>query len=173
MMDYDKIAVFDLDGTLWKENSHIEILNAYYHTQFFTSIIFRGISHFFRPQMYKLICRLYDKIPKDYALSFELPFNSEILELLRNMQQDGWFVLIVTNAPYEIGFHAAERLKIPFLKAPIGHKKDILDKSYRYKSLFVCTDNIDDIDLIEASISCKIIINKYNKTFFEERGYYA
>ena len=30
MKEVNKIAVFDLDGTLWDKNSHIEILNHYY-----------------------------------------------------------------------------------------------------------------------------------------------
>jgi hypothetical protein len=168
----EKIAVFDLDGTLWKYNSHIEILNHYYHTSFFSSLVFRGICHFFRPLMYKVMCHLYNKIPKDFSLCFELPFNDDILKLLRKMQEDKWFVLLVTNAPYEIAYHAAERLSIPFLQAPIGHKKEILDNSYLYKTLFICTDNMEDLDLIKVSSFRKLIFTKYNKSFFEEHGYY-
>lgn len=42
----EKVAVFDLDGTLYHKNSHIEILNYYYNTSFFTSILFRIFSFF-------------------------------------------------------------------------------------------------------------------------------
>lgn len=168
----EKIAVFDLDGTLWKYNSHIEILNAYYHTHFFTSLIFRGISHFFRPQMYRLLCHLYKQIPKEFSLCFELPFDNDIVNLLRKMESEDWFVILVTNAPYEIAFHAAERLNIPFLQAPIGYKKETLDNSFSYKTLFICTDNTEDLDLIEASSSRKLIFTKYNTPFFKEHGYY-
>ena len=36
-IDIPKIAAFDLDGTLWRINSHLSILNEYYQTHLFTS----------------------------------------------------------------------------------------------------------------------------------------
>lgn len=168
----EKIAVFDLDGTLWEKNSHIEICNAYYKTKFFSSIIYRGISHFFRKFMLKFLWLCYKRIPKDFALKFELPFNQEILGLLRKKQSEGYFCLIVSNAPYEIVFHAADRLNLPFLRAPQFQKKKLLDEKYSYKDLFVCTDNIEDLDLIKASDSRKIIFTKYNKDKFAQEGVY-
>lgn len=168
----EKIAVFDLDGTLWKQNSHIEICNAYYKTHFFTSFIYRGISHFFRKLMLKFLWHCYKKIPKEFALNFELPFDQRILSLLKQKQSEEYFCLIVSNAPYEIVFHAAERLNLPFLCAPQLKKKEVLDKNYAYKNLFVCTDNIEDLDLIKASDSRKIIFTKFNKDKFAEEGFY-
>ena len=35
----EKIAVFDLDGTLYEENSHIEILSKFYKTNIYKSLI--------------------------------------------------------------------------------------------------------------------------------------
>ena len=168
----EKIAVFDLDGTLWDKNSHIEILNAYYKTNFFSSFIFRGISHFFRKQMYKFIWYCYRKIPKEFVFQFKLQFNKETLELLKTTMGENYFCLILSNAPYEIVFHAAERLKIPFLQAPQYQKKKILDENYRYSQLFVCTDNIEDLDLLEASNSRKIIFTKHNAKVFNKAGFY-
>lgn len=171
MTHKEKIAIFDLDGTLWKENSHIEILNSYFNTKFYSSFLYRGISHFFRKQMYKFICEKYKKIPKNYSLNFELPFNQEILQLLNEMQSEGWFILIISNAPYEIAFHASERLNVPFLSAPIGKKKEVLDENYSYNHLFVCTDNPDDIDLIKISEKRRLIWTKYNTDFFYSQGF--
>lgn len=171
MKFYDKIAVFDLDGTLWKENSHYEILNKYFQTNFYKSIWFRIFNHFFKKKMYCFICKKYEEIPKDFVNSFSLDFDPEILELLRLKQEANFFCVIISNAPLEIISKASSRLNIPYLKAPIGRKKLILDENYSYNELFVCTDNKEDIDLIVASISRKIIITRYNRKFFKREGY--
>lgn len=167
----ENLAVFDLDGTLWKENSHYEILNLYFKTNFYKSFLFRLYRHFFKKNAYKLICKKYEKIPKDYASSFLLDFNDEIAMLLRQKQTEGYCCIIVSNAPLEILISAANSLNVPYLKAPIGKKKEILDQNYIYKNLFVCTDNIEDIDLVEASNSRKIIYTNANKKFFNDRGF--
>lgn len=167
----DKLAVFDLDGTLWNDNSHYEILKCYYKTNFYNSFFFRLFRHFFKQLAYQHICNKYKRIPKDYSLSFELPFNQERLSLLYDKKKEQYECIIVTNAPYEIAFHAAERLSIPFVRAPIGQKKNKLDEIYDYKELFVCTDNIEDIDLIKAANSYEIVFNKNNRSFFYKHGF--
>ncbi len=167
----DKIAIFDLDGTLWKMNSHIMILNSYFNTKFYTSVLYRGLRHFFPKQMYEFICSKYLQIPKEYVLAFEPEFDETVLSILHEKQNAGYFVLILSNAPYEIAFHASERIGIPFLVAPIGRKKEMLDKNYSYDFLFVCTDNTEDIDLLEASNEQKIIWNEYNSAFFISHGF--
>lgn len=171
MNSIKNLAVFDLDGTLWNRNSHYEILNSYFKTNFYKSFLFRLFRHFFKSWAYKIICKKYEKIPKDYASSFLLEFNSEIVSLLRQKQTEGYFCLIVSNAPSEILVSAARTLDVPYLKAPIGKKKQILDEKYSYKNLFVCTDNVEDIDLVEASSSRKIVYTKANKDFFSKRGF--
>mgnify|MGYP002863489836 CR=1 FL=1 len=171
MILVEKLAAFDLDGTLWDANSHYEILKAYFKTHFYESLVFRTFRHFFKNQAYHHICKKYEKIPKDYALSFELPFNEHRLALLKSKQLEGFACVIVTNAPYEIAFHASERLSVPFIKAPIGQKKSALDEQYSYKELFVCTDNIEDLDLLNAADSKKIVFTKNNRAFFERHGF--
>lgn len=171
MMHVKNLAVFDLDGTLWKGNSHYEILNAYFKTNFYKSFLFRVFSHFFKNFAYRFICKKYDELPKTFASSFLLAFAPEIVSLLRQKQKDGFLCVIVSNAPLEIIVGASKRLDVPYLKAPIGHKKEILDKNYSYETLFVCTDNIEDIDLIEASNERKIIFTKNNSDFFEKKGF--
>lgn len=171
MISVEKLAVFDLDGTLWDKNSHYEILNAYFKTHFFTSLAFRCFNHIFRKLGYAHICKKYEKIPKDFILSFDLPFNEERLRLLREMQDGGYFCIIVTNAPYEIAKRAGERLGIPFIKAPVSGKLVALEKKYAYKKLFVCTDNIEDIDLLSAADFYEIVFTKRNCPFFEKHGF--
>lgn len=168
----NKIAVFDLDGTLWKENSHIEICNAYYKTKFFTSFIYRAISHFFRKQMYQFLWYCYRRIPKDFVSHFNLQFDCEMLYLIEQKQNEGFFCLIISNAPYEIVFHAAKRLSLPFLHAPQFQKKKVLDENYDYNTLFVCTDNIEDLDLLKASDARRIVFTKYNQKKFNAEGFY-
>ena len=172
MKKFKKLAVFDLDGTLWKENSHVEICNAYYKTKFFSSLVYRGISHFFRSKMNSFLWKCYSKVPKDFAFNFELPFNQEILTLLKQKQNEGFMCLIVSNAPYEIVFHAAQRLNLPFLRCPQFQKKKTLDENYEYSNLFVCTDNVEDFDLVKAADERKIIFTKYNTKFFNSEGFY-
>ncbi|MBD5399978.1 MAG: hypothetical protein HDR56_05575 [Treponema sp.] len=167
----NKIAIFDLDGTLWNMNSHIMVLNSYFNTKFYTSVFYKGLRHFFPKKMYEFICSKYRQIPKEYVLSFEPEFDETILSVLNEKRKLGYFVLILSNAPYEIVFHASERIGIPFLVAPIGGKKEILDKNYSYDFLFVCTDNMEDIDLLKASNERKIIWNKYNSDFFVSHGF--
>lgn len=171
MNSVENLAVFDLDGTLWKENSHYEILNSYFKTNFYKSFLFRLYRHFFKESAYELICKKYEKIPKDYASSFLIDFNDEILMFLRQKQREGYCCIIVSNAPLEILSSAANALNVPYLKAPIGKKKEVLDQNYAYKNLFVCTDNVEDIDLVEASNSRKIIYTNANKIFFASRGF--
>lgn len=170
MNSVENLAVFDLDGTLWKINSHFEILNAYFKTKFYTSFFFRLFSHFFKKKAYYHICKKYKEIPKEFVYSFEPEFNTEIISLLEEKREKCFFCLILSNAPYEIVEHAAERLSIPFLRAPIGKKKSVLDENYSYNQLFVCTDNIDDIDLIKASTEKKIIFTRNNTKFFKKQG---
>lgn len=169
MTYHKKIAVFDLDGTLWKYNSHIEILNAFYNTRFFSSVCYRALNKFFKKRTYAYICAAYKKIPRDYALNFNLPFDEEKISLLKKKQRQGFFALIVSNAPYELCAGAAKRLGVAFLTAPVGHKLEALNASYSYDELFVCTDNIDDVDIIEAASEKSIVLTKYNRAFFAER----
>lgn len=168
--NYKNLAVFDLDGTLWKINSHFEILNAYFKTKLYTSFSFRLLNHFFKKKAYYYICKKYKEIPKEFVYSFEPEFNPEIISLLEEKKKAGFFCLILSNAPYEIAEHAAERLSIPFLCAPIGKKKSVLDENYSYSQLFVCTDNIDDMDLIKASTYKKIVFTRNNTNFFNKHG---
>lgn len=168
---HEKIAVFDLDGTLWKENSHYEILCEYFGTNFYKSLFFRVFRRFFAKCAYQFICKKYEEIPKEYAYSFLLCFDSEIVSLLKSKQGEGFFCVIVSNAPQEIIINAASKLNVAYLKAPIGSKKIVLDENFSYKKLFVCTDNIEDIDLVSASDSRKIIFTAHNKKFFERAGF--
>ena len=171
MTNIQNLAVFDLDGTLWNKNSHYEILESYFKTSFYNSFFFRLFRHFFKKSAYRIICKKYEEIPKEYSSSFLLDFNQKIVALLHEKQNEGYLCVIVSNAPLEIIVSAAKELKVPYLKAPIGIKKRILDQNYSYENLFVCTDNKEDIDLIRASNSRKIIYTKANKDFFAKWGF--
>ncbi len=172
MQKVEKLAVFDLDGTLWKINSHYQILNDYFNTHFFTSFFFRLFCHFFRKKGYDYICKKYEEIPKSYVSVWKPDFDNNTIGLLNHKKEEGYFCLIVSNAPFEIVENAATRLNLPFLRASIGNKKKTLDAEYKYTELFVCTDNIEDIDLIRASSSYKIMYKKNNIQYFKKEGFY-
>lgn len=47
MRTYNSIAVFDLDGTLWMENSHLYVLDRYYKTKFLTQYFLKFCTKYF------------------------------------------------------------------------------------------------------------------------------
>jgi phosphoserine phosphatase len=177
----EKIAVFDLDDTLYVANSHIEILCQYYKTKIFKSLIFKVIGKLSCKIERMLLYHFYNKIPENIKNAYLLKFNTTVLELLQKKQKDGYFILILSNAPIELLIAAAEYLRVDYLQAKPFDKANALNAAYKYKSLFVCTDNTSDIDLLsiadEAVITCKEKNKKYfiknlvkkNYTFFGEK----
>lgn len=168
-MYFDKIAVFDLDDTLYISNSHIEILSRYYDTKFFKSIAFRIIGKFLPTIHLYIMNKLYFRIPDSYKIKFTLPFNRDITALLFEKKREGYKVIIVSNAPTELIKVASKRLGVDYIKADFSQKGKELCRIYSFGKLFVCTDNKTDIDLLkladEAVVTCK---NKH-KSYFEKK----
>ena len=90
--------------------------------------------------------------------------------MLLDKQDEGFFCVIVSNAPVEIVMKAAQRLGIPFIRADVCKKLETLKTIYDFNKLFVCTDNIEDIDLISAADDFEIVQTKNNFKFFKEKG---
>jgi phosphoserine phosphatase len=167
MKKVDKLAVFDLDGTLWKENSHIVILNQYYKTVFFNSYISKAIALIF-PKLYmNMLFNLYNRIPEEYIGNFSLPFRNSAIELLEQKKQEGYQILIISNAPKSIVSGAAKRLNLQFYRAEIGKKDTVLKEIYKWNKLFVCTDNSTDINIIHLADTCILYTNKNNYKLFQ------
>lgn len=165
----EKLAVFDLDDTLYTKNSHYSILHEYYHTNFFYSILFRALNRFFPKIAMDLAYWLYNRIPEDIKENFSLPFRPDVMDLLMQKQYEGYYPIILSNAPIELLKHASELLNLEYYRADAYEKATMLQKCFDYDYLFVCTDNKSDANLIdiadEAILTCKPRI----KPFFIKR----
>lgn len=164
----EKVAVFDLDGTLYHKNSHIEILNYYYNTSFFTSILFRIFS-FFCPNLHlKIMDMFYSHIPDNIKNGYILDFNDEILHFFYEYRRKGYETLIISNAPYELVKNAAQKLETSFLKSTSSCKAKILLENYQFNKLFVCTDNKSDIDILSLADESLIIAKNKDRKYYEK-----
>lgn len=176
----EKIAVFDLDDTIYLGNSHFLILNQYYNTNIFTSIIARIMGKFFPRIHLNLAYYFYNKIPQEYKNNFRLSYRMDVMELFKEKSKNGYYMIIISNAPNELLQTVARDLGTDWIRSEIGKKALCLKDRFVYKHLFVCTDNTTDLDLLniadEAVITCplrrrdffvKKVIHK-NYKFIEE-----
>lgn len=146
----EKIAVFDLDGTLYKENSHIEILSEFYKTNIYKSLILKIFYKIFPKYTLKILKKQYDLIPNNFKRSFILPFRESALRLLEKKRREGYKIIIISNAPFRLVENAAKKLNVTFEIANIGEKDKVL-KKYFYKKLMVCSDNTTDINILKLA----------------------
>lgn len=169
MKYFDKIAVFDLDDTLYKGNSHIEWLCSYYGTSFFKSLFFRAIGRLAPWLQRYIIWELYERVDDKKKKDFILPFRKPVIDILREKQKEGFHPVIVSNAPLQLLVNAASVLQIEFLSAKVNNKGKQFTSAYRYDELFVCTDNKTDLDLIMIADQAVIPCKKKNCCFFRKR----
>lgn len=165
----DKIAVFDLDDTLYDGNSHFAILNAFYKTSIFTSVLARCLGKFFPKLHLKLAYYFYNKISDAYRGSFKLPYRNTVLKLFKEKQQNGYYMVIISNAPIELLETAAENLHVDCIKAGFGEKSNCLKQQFNFRELFVCTDNKTDLDLLNIADEAVITCKPSKRKFFIER----
>ena len=169
MAFHNKIAIFDLDDTLYDGNSHIEWLCYYYNTSFFKSIIFRAIGKVFPLIHDYIIWKLYELVDDYKKTDFSLPFRQPILKLLREKKEEGFFIVVVSNAPTQLLKNAAQILQVDYLRTEVGEKSLIFQNNYQYKELLVCTDNKTDIDLLLLANFAIITCKRKNQRYFEKR----
>lgn len=163
----NKIAVFDIDGTLCSNNTHIDIVTKY-HSRLYKSISFRLLSKVFPRKTLNILNRKFNSIPVSYLKEYEFNYNLTILDLLEDYRRKGWFVIIISNAPLGIVEELANRIHVEYIQAPPYKKATYLRKFYSWNRLFVCTDNASDFDLVELSDARRLIINKHNKKIFRD-----
>lgn len=166
---YKKIAVFDLDGTLYRDNSHIEILCDYYNTNFFKSIIFKMIGKVYSRGQLHLMYYLYNKIPRRYRDNFIPEFSPIIVKKLNEKIKNGFFPLIMSSAPKELLNTASRCLNIGGIKCARADKHNVLTEKYRYDYLFVCTDNKSDIQLLELADEAVITAVPKHREYFRKK----
>lgn len=162
------LAVFDLDGTLYKCNSHIEILNAKYKIKFFDSFFMKIVGKLYNSLYIKILTSAYNRIPKAFIRDFRIEFRKSALELFRKAQSDGFHVVIVSNAPKELIESAAMRLNTEWYRTEIGYKSHLIQSKFEYKNLLVCTDNVSDMNLLDIADQKYIFITKRTKKIFCE-----
>lgn len=166
---FEKIAVFDLDGTLWAENSHIDILNKYYQTQRFTSLAFKIINRFFPTLAIEYLFNEFSKIPETFIENYSPTFIKHTLHLIDEIKQQGYHILIVSNAPEQIVKNAALRLDLPYICSDIGRKYFALKSKFEFDTLFVCTDNKSDVDLLFNAQKKVIYTQRSTSGFFRRK----
>lgn len=173
MQYYDKIAVFDLDGTLWKVNSHYELLNIFYNSKFYTSLFYRCLCKFSPVIGERIRDKYFEKIPDSFISTVNFDFEEKILNLMNQKKNAGYNILVISNAPREIIVsNAAKRLGCKYLCAKIGEKSVVLKESFFWNELFVCTDNTTDIDLLDIATSYYLVFpNSRIKRFFKKYGF--
>lgn len=167
MMTVKNISVFDLDGTLWEKNSHLLILNSYFHTGFYTGLFARFFSYFFKSTWQHKIDRKLQRIPSSFIENFdisEFKINTKIHKLLEEKKRNSK-VVFISNAPEQIVHKAANYFAVDGFHAAVGKKSDILHENFNYERLFVCTDNKSDTDLLKIADD-KLFIKKTEKKKF-------
>lgn len=163
------LAVFDLDGTLYRCNSHIEILSDYYGLRLFDCFAARVFGRMFGTAYLRLLTYFYNRIPTDRKSAFSPEFRAGAVRLLRKKQEDGFEVVIVSNAPTELIRSAAERLCVDWLRADVNRKNEAVAAHYAYERLFVCTDNVSDANLLDMADERVIYVSGRTKRFFSRR----
>lgn len=167
MVSVKNISVFDLDGTLWEKNSHLFILNSYFHTGFYTGLIARFFSHFFKSAWQHTIDKKLQKVPSSFIENFDIS-EFEINDKIRNLLEEKKLnskVVFISNAPEQIVRKAAACFGVDGFRADAGKKSDVLRENFNYKKLFVCTDNKSDSDLLKIADD-KVFITKTKKEKF-------
>ena len=104
MMTVKNISVFDLDGTLWEKNSHLLILNSYFHTGFYTGLFAKFFSYFFKSTWQHKIDKKLQEVPSSFIEKFditEFKINTKIWKLLEDKKKNSR-VVFISNAPEQI-----------------------------------------------------------------------
>jgi phosphoserine phosphatase len=164
--EVNKLAVFDLDGTLYKCNSHIELLNKYYGLKVFDCIIAKLFGLVFKTTYLKLLNYFYNRIPNNIKDDFTPEFRISAIQILNAKRENGYEIIIVSNAPSELIRSAAKRLNVDWLRADINRKNEVVSTKYRYNQLFVCTDNTSDMNLLDMANERVIYVSKRTRELF-------
>lgn len=159
-----KLAVFDLDGTLYKVNSHIEVLNMFYKGRYRT-FFFRLWALFFPNAYQKHINKAFSKIDQDFIESVYFERRESAINLLKLRINEGFYPVIVSNAPVEIVELAGKYFNIDFRRTDIAMKHLALN-DFEYKELFVCTDNVTDLDILSVADFSVIYVKESRKKEF-------
>lgn len=166
--------IFDLDGTLWEENSHVSIVENYVGWKKYTNIVARIYGHFFFDSYMKYLNRDYKHIPCSDIKKFKPHIRQAAIDLLNDAITNNNHAVILTNAPENIVRFARQYFNVEAYHAEIGKKVErlkLMDKGW--KDIFVVTDNLSDIDLISVSTQTYFIIQKNKRRVYQKLKNYS
>ncbi len=161
----NKLAVFDLDGTVWKENSHVDIVNKYYKYGTIIIMLEKVLNRIMPGEYMQWLNNKFNKIPNHYIAQYNPTVNTNVLQLEEKYKENLWNICFISNAPLRIVQMAEERFGIKGYHADVGEKANVVE-NMSYDELHIVTDNISDLDIIEKAQKAIIIITKNNKKFF-------
>lgn len=169
MEKVEKLAVFDLDGTIWKINSHFDIIRKYYGYGNIWHWIVRLYGRISMGRQMEYLFKIYNFIPSNYIDNYCPDFRESAISLIKGCANEGYQIIIVSNAPEKIVRNAANRLSIPYFRSEVGKKYEDVYARYSFGKLLVCTDNKMDIDLLQHADVKYIYITKSTKRFFKNK----
>lgn len=168
----NKICIFDLDGTLIENNSHVDIVRKYYFQRigFFVGIIEAVLAAIMPSKYQKYLDGMIKNIPDDYIKKYKFKYRESALSLLKRYKENNFKIIIISNAPDIIVKKASNELGVSGVSAPVGKKQLILgDYKIKNEYIVVITDNTTDIDLINISDESVIYVNKKTIKYFMDK----
>lgn len=146
------VWVFDLDGTLWKENSHVFIVERHLGYKKYTNVLARLWCKIDFFSYMVALNKDYLKVSKEEIDAF-LPSIIKITSgMLTEAKNNNEQVIILSSAPSGIVKKAEKLFGVPSYHADIGKKANkLLELLGSNKDIYVVTDNLSDLDLIELS----------------------
>ncbi len=161
-----KLAVFDLDGTLWFNNSHVDLVYSYYKLKKIHIYAIKIIGRLSHKYHMKFLNKKFESIPDEFINNFNPEWNEKVLSILNAEKDAGTNVIVITNAPERISNFAQKKLNVPVYHAGIGKKDEVLSR-FSYDELSVFSDNKTDLNIMEKADFVGLVINKNNKAYFE------
>lgn len=146
------VCVFDLDGTLWKVNSHVDIVEQYYGFNQFGKWSAKIIARVFPRSYMKWLNQAYTRIPRGYVMEYSPSFRVDALSVLQEQKQLGKRIVVISNAPEAILEKVGQRLQVSVFHAKVRMKDIVLlDAVGNWKSLMVITDNLTDESILRMA----------------------
>jgi len=166
-----KVCVTDLDGTLWKENSEVCIVEKYYNNKKYSGIRGKIWGKINLNSLVESLNKDFDRIPEEYVRSFSLNTNPSVLDILDKYKKKGFEILILSNAPSLIVDYGMKILKARGYHCEIGKKAKVLRNIYpSIDYLVTISDNKSDEDLFEISDEGIVIINRGRRINIKCKG---
>lgn len=148
------ICVFDLDGTLWKNNSHVEIVGNYRYGKYYKLLqpMEKIVAHLCPRYYQKYLDSSILKIPVEFVSQYLFNYRQDAINEMKARKALGEKIIVISNAPCIILESSARYLQVECLYAAVGEKKKaLIDRIHKWDKLTVVTDNLTDADLLSLA----------------------